>query len=236
MDSLRSERGVALIMAAMATTLLLAVGATLILITSAETAIAGNVRVTHEALYGAHAAVERTVAELRDIADWTSVLNGTIASSFTDGAPGVRALAGGSSIDLRESLGLANCSRRAGCTAAQMDAVTALRPWGTNNARWRVFVSGWLDDMVGGGPQGSPLYVVSMVADDGAENDADPEVDGGIFGAVPNPGRRVIRIRGEAFGPRGAHRVVEVVAAAYRMDELDPASPQRVHLRSWVIF
>jgi hypothetical protein len=230
-----AERGVALIAATMAAALLLAVGASLILITSAETSIAGNARLSSESLYGAYAVVERTVAEIRDIVDWTTVLNGTATSPFTDGAPGPRALTGGTALDLREVLGLANCSRRTGCSAAQMDAVTARRPWGANNPRWRVFAHGPLDGLAGGLAQGSRVYVVSLVGDDGSENDGDPLVDGAA-GPLPNPGRRVLLIRGEAFGPRGAHRAVEAVVAAYRMDELDPASPQRVHVRSWAVF
>jgi hypothetical protein len=232
----RAEQGVALIMAAMATTLLLAVGASLILITSAETSIAGNARLSTESLYGAYAVVERTVAELTGIGDWTAVLNGAITSPFVDAAPGPRALGDGTTFDLREVLGLANCARRAGCSSTQMDAVTARRPWGANNPRWRLFAHGGLDDLAGGVVQGSPLYVVAMVGDDGGENDGDPLVDGGGAGPLPNPGRRVLLIRGEAFGPRGAHRVVEAVVAAYRMDELDPASPQRVHVRSWAVY
>jgi hypothetical protein len=231
-----SERGIALIAAAMATTLLLAVGATLILVSTAETSIAGNTRVTSEVLYGATAVVERTIAELRDIGDWTAVLNGTVASPFVDGPPGPRSLVDGTTFDLQEALGLANCSRRAGCTGSQMDAVTERRPWGVNNPRWRLYAHGRLDGMVGGTAQGSAIYVLSMVGDDGGENDGDPFTDGGGAPSWPNPGRRVLMIRGEAFGPRDAHRAVQATVAAYRMDELDPASPQRIHVRSWAIF
>jgi hypothetical protein len=230
----QAEQGVALVAAAMATTLLLAVGASLILVTSAETSIAGNMGLSHESLYGAYAVVERTVAELRDVDDWTAVLDGRITSPFTDGPPGPRTVSGGTAFDLRAVLGLANCARRTGCSGTQMDAVTAKRPWGVNNPRWRLFAHGPADDMAGGPAQGSRVYVLSMVGDDGGENDGDPLMDGG--GSLPNPGRRVILIRGEAFGPRGAHRAVEAVVEAYRMDELAPASPQRVHVRSWAVF
>lgn len=235
--SRRSDAGVAMIATAMALALLLALGASLILITSSESAIAGSFRDGGEALYAAHAIVERAIAELRDIGDWSLVLNGTITSALADGAPsGTRPLADGSVLDLSRTLNLANCNRRSTCSDALMNAVTESRPWGVNNPRWRFFAHGRLDTAAGGTAQGAPYYVVALVGDDGAENDGDPWTDGGGSGAIPNPGRRVLLVRGEAFGPRGAHRAVQAVIRAYRMDESDPASPQRVHIRQLTEF
>lgn len=233
----RQERGMALVVAAMAMMLLLAIGATLIIVTSAETAIAGNFRTGGEASHAATAVVERTIAELRDVTDWTLPLSGAMTGAATDGPiSAARHLSDGTVLDLSVLLNLANCGRRTPCTSTAMNLTTIARPWGVNNPRWRLFTYGWLDDLAGPPAQGSPFYVVAMVGDDGAENDGEPEVDGGTHGAVPNPGARVLLVRGEAFGPRGAHRGVEAVIAAYRMDELDPASPQRLHVRAWQEF
>src|SRR3954470_12224397 len=100
----------------MAMMLLLALGATLILVTSSETAISANFKTGGEALYAASAVVERTIAELRDAGDWSLVLNGTIGGAFTDGPPnGVRRLSDGSTVDLAATLNLSSCGRRTAC-------------------------------------------------------------------------------------------------------------------------
>lgn len=229
----RREQGVALLAATLAIALLLGLGAGLIVVTSAETAIGGNYRTSSEALYAASAVVEQTIGELRDVADWDQVLAGATRSAFVDGAPGgSRTLPDGSPLAFAEVLSLANCFRRAPCTETQMNATTERRPWGVNNPRWTLYAHGTLDDLVGAPTQGSAFYVVAMVADDGGENDGDPLRDGSSVGP-PNPGRHVIALRGEAFGPRGAHRAIEVVISRYRTDESDPASAIRVRVHTW---
>jgi hypothetical protein len=57
-----------------------------------------------------------------------------------------------------------------------------------------------------------------MVADDSSECDDNPQVDGGAVVSCPagtkvNPGAGVLEVRAEAYGPFGAHRVVEVTMA-----------------------
>jgi hypothetical protein len=57
-----------------------------------------------------------------------------------------------------------------------------------------------------------------MVADDLAECDDNPLVDGGAMvscapSAKANAGAGVIAVRAEAFGPFGSHRVVELALA-----------------------
>lgn len=56
---------------------------------------------------------------------------------------------------------------------------------------------------------GPSLYVVALVADDPGETDADPWQDGAGTETAINPGAGVLLIRAEAFGRRGAHRVIE---------------------------
>ncbi len=66
----------------------------------------------------------------------------------------------------------------------------------------------------------APFYIVVLVADDPAESDGDPLRD--ATGLTPGAG--VLRLRSEAFGPAGAHHVVEGIVAR-------PATPPGRSLR-----
>ena len=72
----QTECGVALVIALMATTLMLTLGCALVLLSSSETVITANFRAAHEAAYAADAAMERALADLRNVPDWTTVLSG----------------------------------------------------------------------------------------------------------------------------------------------------------------
>ena len=227
----RGENGVALVIVALAMVLLSAVGAALVVVTSADVLIAANVGASNEALYVADAVFERTLAELRGAPDLTAVLNGTAPSGFQDGAPtGQRSLADGTRIDLAQVLSLATCRKLVGCSVADMNATSPDRPWGALNPRWRLYSYGPLDPAPGGIRSGLPAYVVSMVADDQMETDGDPARDGVRTGTLPNPGAGVVLVRAEGFGRRGAHRVIEGsvvrrdLAARARWDAADPAT------------
>ena len=205
------EQGVALVMALMATTLLLTLGGALILLSSSETVIAANFRSAHEARYAADAAIERAVADLRREPDLTLILSGGLLSSFVDGPPsGTRSLIDGSTIDLGQVTNLANCNKPSACSAAELTATTVERPWGVNNPLWALYAYGPLTNMLDPGSARSPFYIVVLVGDDPSENDGDPTLDGFTAG-VPNPGKGIVRVRAEAFGPRSAHSVVEAV-------------------------
>lgn len=220
--------------AVMAITLLLSLGAALVLVSASESPIAANFRVGGEALYAADAALEHALSELRGLADWNQALDGSVRSSFVDGPPaGRRTIAGGATIDLAAIANLANCGKTAACTTAEMNAVTAQRPWGANNPRWRLFAFGELDQMTASQTWESPFYVVALIADDGSENDGDPAVDGATTGPLPNPGRGLVLLRAEAFGPRTSHHVVEAAIERFLMDELDPTGPTGVRLLAW---
>lgn len=225
-----NERGMALIVSVLAMGLLAAIGAALVLTTRADTLIASNSGASTEAFYAADAAFERTVAELAGVSRFMDVLSGAVASVFRDGSPsGTRMLPDGSSIDLETLVNEANCGRAAPCSDTDMNRTTADRPWGARNPRWRLFSWGSLGDGTGGPTGGPPLFVVSMVADDPAETDADPAVDGGSSGPDPSPGAGVLLVRAEAFARRGARRVVEGavsrldLAARARWELADPA-------------
>jgi Tfp pilus assembly protein PilX len=206
------EDGVALIIAMLCTLLLTALGVGLVLTTSAETAIVGNYRSSQEALYAADAALERAMADVFTVADWNQLLSGAVPSTFIDGSPsGKRTLADGSTIDLGQLTNGVNCEKATTCSATDMNAVTADRPWGSNNPRWQAYAYGRLADMLPAGTINSPFYVVVFVADDPSETDGDPLHDGAS--PATNPGSGVIALRAEAFGPRGAHRVLDLTVA-----------------------
>ena len=223
------ERGAALLVVLGAIMLLSAIGAVLVTTTSTELLIAANAGASAEARHAAAAAFERTLAELRLVSDLTAVLDGSRASQFTDGAAsGARTLSDGSVIDLSEAVNRASCQRTSGCRPVDLDAALRGRPWGPRNPRWRLFSYGPMDGGSSQGPRGAPLYVVTLVADDPADDDGDPWEDGVRVSAAANPGAGVLLIRAEAFGRRGASRVVEGVVLRHELraraewEALDP--------------
>lgn len=226
---LRREDGVALIIALMAMMLMTALGLALVLTTSTETMIAGNFRNGTEAVYAADAAFERAMDDLLTVPDWNKVLSGNARSAFIDGDPsGERTLADGSKIDLQQIVNLANCAKTDNCTAEQMNAYTSERPWETNNPRWQLYAYGQLSDLMSTGSINSDYYVVVLVGDDPSENDDDPSVEGGppsanwqANGWSTNPGAGVLAMRAEAFGPQGAHKVLEMTLARTDTTELE---------------
>ena len=235
---IRREDGIALIVAMMAMLLMTALGVALVLTTSSETMIASNFRNGQEALYAADAVVERAMDDILTVADWNKLLDGSTQSAFVDGPPsGTRNLPEGSTIDLAQVLNLANCDHVAACTDAEMNAVSAMRPWTTNNPRWKLYSYGKLADMLPASDTiNSSYYVVLMVGDDPSENDDDPLHDGvtpcplddptGSIKTMTNPvtcnlGSGVIALRAEAFGPRGAHKVIEITVARTDTSELE---------------
>jgi hypothetical protein len=227
--NIRDEHGIAMVIAMMAMLLMSALGIALVMTTSSETMIAGNFSNSSEALYAADAAVERSMEDILTVPDWNKLLDGSTQSAFVDGAPsGARTLPDGSTIDLTEALNMANCQKVATCSNAEMDASTAERPWATNNPRWKLYSYSKLIDLLPATDTiNSSYYVLVMVADDPSESDGNPALDGVIpcgVGVVPpacNPGSGVIAMRAEAFGPRGAHKVIELTLAKTDTTELE---------------
>jgi hypothetical protein len=70
---LNGQAGVALLTALMSMMLMAALGSALILTTMTEAGVAGHYAAGVEAFYAADGAVNRTLAELPDIADWSSI-------------------------------------------------------------------------------------------------------------------------------------------------------------------
>ncbi|HEY3043852.1 MAG TPA: pilus assembly PilX N-terminal domain-containing protein [Vicinamibacterales bacterium] len=210
----------AIILALMATLLMSALGAALVLTTSSEALISANFRNAQEGLHAADAALGRAMDDLASIPEWNAILDGSAQSAFVDGPPsGVRTLADGSVLDLARTVNMMNCRKATPCSAANLTAMTAERPWGANNPVWRLFAYGPLSSLLPAHAIESPFYVIVMVADDPSENDNDPLHDGHIG---TNPGTGVMVLRGEAFGPRGSHQVVEMTAARPEMEGAGP--------------
>jgi Tfp pilus assembly protein PilX len=214
-----SERGIALIVALMAMTMMIALGTALMLSTMTETKIVTNFRNNSESLYAADAAIERALDDLLTVPDWNNLLNGNAKSALVDGLPtGPRTLADGTTFTLDEVLNMANCQKVSTCSLADMQAVTSERPWGLNNPQWQLFAYGKLNDVLPQGGINSPYYVVVMVGDDPSENDNDPLHDGV---SQTNPGSGVLSLRAEAFGPRGNHKIIELTIARTDTTELE---------------
>jgi hypothetical protein len=227
---IRREHGIALLVAMMAMLLMMALGAAVVLTTSSEAIIAATFRNSREGVYAAEAVLERALDDLLTTPGWNPVLDGSLRSTFVDGAPrGSRPLADGSAIDLGQAINLANCRKITACTTTDMDAVTMDRPWGPNNPRWQLYAYGRLSEMLPVGAINSPYYVMVMVGDDPSENDDNPLQDGVSPG---NPGSGVLAMRAEAFGPAGAHTVIEVTVARIAAAGLE-SGPAGVRIVSW---
>lgn len=201
----------AIILALMATLLMSALGAALVLTTSSEALIAANFRNAQESVYAADAALERAIDDLASFPEWNPVLDGSTQSAFIDGPPsGARTLVDGSLLDLGQTVNMMNCRKATRCSASNLTAVTAERPWGADNPVWRLFAYGPLSSLLPAHAIDSANYVIVMVADDPAENDNDPLHDGHTG---TNPGTGVLALRADAFGPQGTHQVVEMTLA-----------------------
>jgi hypothetical protein len=204
-----------LILALLATVLLTALGSALVLATMAERQIAAAYDRSIEAFYAADGAIERAMQDLPAIADWTDALAGTTLSTFVDGIPsGQRQTHGGASLDLTVLTNTVRCGKVTTCSASDMNANTADRPWGANNARWQLFAYGPVDRLLDDGTINSPMYVIVWVGDDPSEHDNLPLSDGAPnTDGTTNAGAGVIMLLAHAYGPAGSRRVVEATVA-----------------------
>lgn len=167
MTPLRSDRGIALVIALMAILFMSALGAALVMTTSAEALIASSFRTGQQAIYAADAAAEWALADLAAVApDWPTLLDGGVRSPFVDGPPsGRRTLADGSVVDL--------------------ESVVAANPG------WMLYAFGPLAALLPASNRQSPFYIV-------------------VFVAAHSTAPERLRVKAEAFGPRGARRAVEL--------------------------
>ena len=192
-------------------TLLLAVGAGLVLITTTEIRVGSAHQEGDAVFYAAEGGLEIAMASLRAAADPTEVMTGRERSGFSDGAPsGSRAIPGGSAVDLGTLTHQLRCGRTRACTDAEMDAVTLLRPWGANNPRWQLYVHGSLAALIGAPDTTPSPYVAVWVGDDPLEDDGDPLADAP---ADTHRGHGVLMLHAEAFGAAGRRRALEATVA-----------------------
>ena len=136
----RSETGVALVLVVLAVLLMSAIAAALSISTATDRLIAGSFRTSEEGVYAADAGLERAASDVRQVAEWSTVVSGEIVSGFTDGAPsGVRVMPDGRLID---------------------PALLA----SAAGPGWVPFAFGRIGDLVPDGPRSPPFYVVVLAA------------------------------------------------------------------------
>ena len=148
-----------------------------------------------------------------------------------DGDEEWRELPDGSRLNLRQATNMLNCGSIENCTAAQMTAMTNDRPWGTNNPQWKLYAHGPISDLLPTAVINAPTYVVVWIADDPSENDGNPLKDGDPVPnctppandpyACANPGRGVVSMFAQAYGPSGVQRALEVTLARTDTTEIE---------------
>jgi len=228
---LGDERGVALIIALLAMMLMTALGMALMLVSETETLIGANYRDSVEGSYVADAGIERVMQDVLSIPDWNTILaspdnvRAGVTSGFIDDTV-TPTLADGRTISLISATNMINCNKTTTCSDTDMDANDGERQWNKNNPRFRLFAWGPINDLNPTATLNSPFYVAVWIADDGAENDDNPSIDGNPPSAAwpdmdKNAGAGVLTLRAEAFGPNGAHRVIETTVARTDSTELE---------------
>jgi hypothetical protein len=189
----------------------------------------GNMHTSVAMFYAADAGIELAARDLADSPDWDVVLSGSMQGSFTDGAPGgVRKIPGGGTIDLTVATNMINCLKPSSCTAAQMNANSVRRPWGSDNPRWQLYAYGPIESMA---PvlRPAPCYLAVWIADDAREQDGDPQSDA----ADEQPGHGIVRLHAETFAAGGSTRVIE--AELTRACKSDPGGTclPGIRVQSW---
>ena len=228
-----SERGIALVIALLAMLLMTALGMALMLVSETESMIGSNYRDSVEASYVADAGIERVMQDVLSIPDWNAIITSPdnvtagVTSGFIDSTL-TPTLADGRTINLISATNMINCNKTTTCSDSDMNANDGERQWTLNNPRFRLFAWGPVNDLNATTTINSPFYIAVWIADDGAENDDNPNEDGGppsaawlADGVDKNSGAGVLTLRAEAFGPGGAHRVIETTIARTDSTELE---------------
>lgn len=190
----RHERGAALLLAVILVLVVGALAAAVSITTRTETLISANFRQGRETLHAAEGALALAIRDLAGIPDWSAVLTGAAASSFTDGAAiGSRRTPGGDVVVL--------CCGAGSLTEGVQQRVHGTRSWGADTPDWQIFawgpVAGWLP----AGRIRAAIYVVVWVADDPGDGDGNPAADS----------NGMVHLHAQAIGPLGARRLVEAL-------------------------
>ena len=190
-----AHRGIALVIVLIALAMCSALGLGLVLTTTSDRLAAANYEESVHAANAADAALQMAARELNLIADWNTVLAGSVQSRFFEGTPPV---------DLASMTNELTCGQATDCTDLRRRASTAERPWGANNPVWQVFLRAPLGKFLNLRGVSADTYIVVWVGDDARETDDDPRRDGS-----PATGGSVVRVRAEAFGPNGGRHAIE---------------------------
>jgi hypothetical protein len=219
-----SERGIALIMAVLATSFLSALAVFM------DRLASGNMAGSVAMMYAADAGIELAARDLAQSASWDTVLAGGEQGTFTDGvAGGVRGIPGGGAVDLTAATNMLNCGKSSTCTTAQMNANSKERPWSANNPRWRLYEYGPMDYLTQlSRPE--PCYLAVWIADDGREQDGDPLAD---EAEVDQPGHGIVRVYAEVFGAAGSRRAIEAELARVCPGGGQTACLPGIRVQSW---
>lgn len=208
--TLSNERGAALLVAIALALFVVAIGAAVSTASRTETLIAASFRESREMLYAAEGAVALAIRDLDQAPQWSAVLSGAVASSFTHGASiGSRTLPGGTVVTL--------CCSAGSLTADVQLRAHSGRDWGADTPRWQIFAWGRADAWLPAGRIDSPAYVVVWVADDPADGDGDPAADT----------NGVVELHAHALGMNGGRRVVQALV------ERPSGPPSGLRVRSW---
>jgi hypothetical protein len=170
----------------------LAVGTTTVV--GVETTVAGRFRDGVEALYVADAGLSVVVAELRELADWSPVLQGAVRSPASRGPfLGSVAIAGGTV--------LLCCGGRSVAGRLARESAADLVP-ARRGLVWQPYLWSAWDALV---PQPGPgqVFVAVVIQDDEEDGDGQPATD--LNG--------VVTVRSEALRSDGLRRVVEALVA-----------------------
>ena len=157
----------AIVSAVIATTMVMGLGVSIVLLGTSEAVLASHDRTVRALRDASMAAVHLTVADLRRQPSWSAVLAGGVAP--VSAAPGRATDAsvtptppwGGPALDLRQ---------------VTVDVAASADTGGGDPQVWRLYESGSLRELVGDGAAPA-FYLAAWVADDPADGDGDPLVD-----------------------------------------------------------
>jgi hypothetical protein len=209
------ERGTVLLCTLMVTALMATLVGVLVMVITTDTLIGANHRTAQSLQYAAAAVMERALGALANLPDWTVVpaVDVGVPATLNDGAIGPR-VPGGPALDL------------ARLTAEQQAASDARFPMSADRPIWRLFAHAPLASVIPGESASTAAYLVVWLADDVEDGDGNPAADS----------NRVLLMRAEAFGTRGARRRVEATLARDAPPAVEPppegaAVAARGHIR-----
>ena len=218
---IKDERGIALFIALMSTLLLTALGLALVMTTMTETMITANYRDGGEAMYAADAGVERAMQDLLTVADWNRILSGAraVAVHRRSAERHANASGGGGTINLTATTNLLNCNKVTTCTRRRDERLHETSGRGRRTTR-----AGSCSPTRRSTPSSTPApsrrrstwWSGSPTTSRRIDDDPD---DGRPVDARPAAG--MLLMRAEAFGPDGAHSVIEVTIGRTDTTELE---------------